>query len=54
MRQPDVGLVTVNERDSGDEVVHGCFPEAGDSILSIFFFGALLSEAVRQLSSFSG
>ena len=36
MRQPDVDLVMANERDSGVEVVHGCFPEGGDSILSIF------------------
>ena len=26
-------MVTANERDSGVKVVHGCFPEGGDSIL---------------------
>ena len=25
-----------NERDSGVAVVHGCFSEGGDSILSVF------------------
>ena len=50
MRRPDDRLVTANERDSGVAVVHGCFPEGGDSILS----GALASEVVKQLSSFSG
>ena len=34
-----------NERDSRVTVVHGCFPEGGDSTLS---------EAARQLTSFSG
>ena len=28
--------MTANERDSGIAVVHGCFPEGGDSILSAF------------------
>ena len=55
MRQPDVGLVMANERVSGVDVVHGCFPEGDDSIYSKrLFFRALASEAVRQLSSFSG
>ena len=36
MRRPDVGLVTTNERDSGVEVVQGCFSEGNDSILSVF------------------
>ena len=31
-----VSLVMANERDSGVEVVHRCFPERGDSILSFF------------------
>ena len=34
--RPDIGLVTANERDSGVNVVHGCFPEGGDSVLSVF------------------
>ena len=38
-----------NERHSRVAVVHGCFPEGGDSILSAF-----ASEAARQLMSFSG
>ena len=37
----DDGLVTANERDSGVAVVHGCFPEGGDSILSVFSSGPL-------------
>ena len=40
-----------NERDSRVAVVHGCFTEGGDSILSAFTFA---SEAARQLTSFSG
>ena len=28
--------MTVNERGSRVTVVHGCFPEGGDSILSVF------------------
>ena len=28
--------MTANERDSGVAVVHGCFSEGGDSILSAF------------------
>ena len=44
-----------NERDSRVAVVHGCFPEGGDSILSAFSSGPLTaSEAARQLTSFSG
>ena len=39
MPQPDDGFVTANEGDSGVEVVHGCFPEGGDS--KRIFFGAL-------------
>ena len=30
------GLVMANERDSRVAVVHGCFTEGGDSILSAF------------------
>ena len=30
------GLVTANERDSKVAVVHGCFSEVSDSILSVF------------------
>ena len=38
----------------GDNV-QGYFPEEGDStVAKRLFFGALTSEAVRQLSSFSG
>ena len=33
--------MTANERDSGVAVVHGCFPEGGDSILSAFFWEPL-------------
>ena len=29
-------MVTENERDSRVAVVHGCFSEGGDSILSVF------------------
>ena len=29
------GLMTANEQDSGVAVAHWCFPEKGDSILSI-------------------
>ena len=35
------GLVTANERDSRFAVVHGCFSEGGDSILSTFSWEAL-------------
>ena len=28
--------LTANERDSGVDVVHGCFPERDDSILGVF------------------
>ena len=28
--------MTANERGSGVDVVHECFPERGDSILSVF------------------
>ena len=30
------GLETVDERDSGVEVVHGCLTEGGHSILRVF------------------
>ena len=30
-----------NERDSRVTVVHGCFPEGGDSILSAFIWESL-------------
>ena len=36
VRWRDVGLLTANERHSGVDVVHGCFMEGGDSILSVF------------------
>ena len=45
-------LVTAIERDSGVDVVHGCFPERGDFIKSLLL-GALASEAAKQLKSFS-
>ena len=32
-----VGLVTANERYSEVDVVHGCFTEEDNSILSVFF-----------------
>ena len=35
------GLVMANERDSRVAVVHGCFSEGGDSILSAFYSGPL-------------
>ena len=31
-----VGQETTEELDSGIEIVHGCFIERGDSILSVF------------------
>ena len=44
-----------NEIDSRVAVVHGCFPERGDSIYSkALLLGAIASEAARQLTSFSG
>ena len=44
-----------NERDSRVAVVHGCFTEGGDSILSAFTWEPLpVHEAARQLTSFSG
>ena len=46
--------MSANELDSRVVVVHRCFSERGDSILSVFFLGALASEAARQLTSFSG
>ena len=46
--------MTVNERDLGVYVLHGCFPERGDSIVKCLLFGALASESARQLWSFSG
>ena len=50
------GLVMANERESRVAVVHGCFPEGSDSILSAkrLLLGAFASEAARQLVSFSG
>ena len=43
--------MVANERDSGvAAVVHGCFPEGGDSILSAFSCEPLPG----QLTSFSG
>ena len=46
-----------NERGSRVAVVHGCFPEGGDSILSAFSWEPLpakLQNNRRQLTSFSG
>ena len=44
-----------NERDLRVAVVHGCFPEGGDSIYSKrLLLRAFASEAARQLTSFSG
>ena len=44
-----------NERDSKVTVVHGCFPEGGDTIYSKrLLLGVFASEAARQLTSFSG
>ena len=45
-----------NERDWRVAVVHGCFPEGGDSILTSkrFLLGGFASEAARRLTSFSG
>ena len=51
VRRPDVGLVTANERYSGIEVRRHIIPRFYCKRL---FFGALVSEAVRQLSSFFG
>ena len=43
-----------NERDSRVAVVHGCFPEGGDSILlKRLLLGAFASEAARQLTRVS-
>ena len=43
------------ERDWRVTVVHGCFSEGGDSILSkCLLLGAFASETARQLTSFSG
>ena len=33
--------MTGNERDSEDNVVHDCFPESVDSILSVFCWESL-------------
>ena len=38
------GLLTANERDSGVKVVHECFSEEGDSILSVFSSESLLAK----------
>ena len=43
--------MTANERDSIVAVVHECFSEGGNSILSALAFAG---EAARQLTSFSG
>ena len=32
----DIGLVIANELYSGIDVVFGCFPEGGDSTVSVF------------------
>ena len=36
--------MTANERDSGVDVVHGCFREGGDSILSVISWEPLPSK----------
>ena len=47
--------MTVKELDSRVAVVHRCFSERGDSILSVFSWEPLrASEAARQLTSFFG
>ena len=33
--------MTANKRDSGVNIVHGCFPEKGNSIVSVFFWEPL-------------
>ena len=33
--------MTANERDSGVDVAHGCFPEGDDSFLNVFFWEPL-------------
>ena len=48
MRQPGDG------KRARLTVVHRCFSEGSDSILSAFSLGAFASEAARQLTSFSG
>ena len=42
VRQPDVSLVTANEQYLGIHVVLRCFPEGGDSIVSVFSSTLLL------------
>ena len=45
----------VKERSSRVAVVHGCFPEGGDSILSAFSWEPLPAKLqIIQLTSFSG
>ena len=46
--------MTVNELDSRVAVVHRCFSERGDSILSVFSLEPFASRAARELTSFSG
>ena len=47
--------MTANQRDPRVSVVHGCHSEGGDSILyKRLLLGAFASEAVRQLTIFSG
>ena len=44
-----------NKRDSRVAVVHGCFPEGGDSILSVFSWEPLRAKLQdMQLTNFSG
>ena len=43
--------MTAKERVSRVSVVHGCFSERGDSIISM---GAIASEAARKLTSSLG
>ena len=43
------GQVTANKRDSGVDVVLGCFPERGDSIVGVF---SLVSSQVKPLASY--
>ena len=48
------GLVMANEQNSRGAVVHRCFPEGGDSILSAFSWEHNLPEALaaRQLANY--
>ena len=45
------GLVMADERDSTVAVVHGCFPEGGDSIVSAFSWEPLPLQAKLQTTN---